>query len=182
MHKILILGPQGSGKGTQAKRLAQKLGVPALSMGQLLRDEVATGSALGKEIDTVISKRGELVSDQIAMTVLMTRLHQPDCANGYILDGFPRMESQYDAFAATQTPTAVIVINVPKDVSLSRMQNRAVVEQRADDTPELMEKRLNIYHTLTIPVVERYRAQGVVHEISGLGSVEDVERAIDAAL
>lgn len=181
MYKIFILGPQGSGKGTQANLLSQKLGIPALSMGQLLRDETASGSDLGKEIQDVIN-RGELVSDQLALQILKGRLSREDAKDGYILDGYPRNKAQYEAFASFDAPTAVLVITVPREESVARLMRRAQIEQRPDDTKEAIERRLEIYDQETKPIIDWYRAQGIVHEINGVGSLEDVEARIDAAL
>lgn len=182
MHRILILGPQGSGKGTQANKLSEKLGIPALSMGNLLREEVDSGSGLGREIDEIIHGRGELVPDDVALEVLKRRLNREDCSNGYILDGYPRNAAQYEAAQALEDPTAVLVITVPKEESLARMLKRAEIEARADDTPEIIEKRLSIYHQDTEPVIEKYKARGLVHEIDGMGGIEEVAKKINAAL
>lgn len=181
MHKILILGPQGSGKGTQATRLSQKLGVPAISMGQLLRDEVASGGALADEISSYIDK-GQLVPDELALRVLEKRLEQSDCENGYILDGYPRNMAQYEVFKEFDQPTAVLVIDVPEEVSMKRLTHRAEVEGRKDDTPELIKERLKIYHEDTAPVIEQYKKEGLVHRIDGIGTMGEVEQKINDAL
>lgn len=173
MHRILIQGPQGCGKGTQAAMLSERLGVPHLSMGQLLREAAKHDPAISSYTD-----RGELVPDEIVQRVLAERLAQADCEQGFILDAFPRSESQYRIAEATITPTAVIVIDVPVEVSLDRMRSRARIEKRDDDTPEAMRRRLEIYEEETKPVIEKYRAQGVVREVDGRGSIEDVAARI----
>lgn len=178
MHKVLILGPQGCGKGTQAKILAQKLAVPELSMGALLRDAVAEGGEFGDSIAAILA-RGELVSDVITLEVLKRRLARADVANGYVLDGYPRNEEQYQAYIAFDKPTTVLVITVPLEVSLSRLAGRATQEKRTDDNPEATAKRLEIYERDTKPVIARLREFGVVHDIDGTGSVEEVSRQID---
>jgi adenylate kinase len=181
MIKILLLGPQGSGKGTQAVRLSQKLGIPALSMGQLLRDEVASQSELGTLIQGFIN-RGELVPDGIALDVLKVRLAKPDAVLGYILDGYPRNRAQYKTFETFDVPTAVIVLNVPREESLKRLMRRAEIEGRSDDTPELINRRLEIYENDTEPVIAEYAKKELVHMIDGIGEMEDVEKRIDLAL
>src|SRR3989338_6732229 len=118
-HKILLVGPQGSGKGTQAELLSKHLGIPAFGMGQLCREEVASVSEMGQKIDSII-KGGNLVSDHDAANLLKKRLAQPDTQNGYILDGYPRNPSQYAAFNF-DTPTDVVVIEVPREESLKRL-------------------------------------------------------------
>lgn len=177
MHKILILGPQGCGKGTQAKILAQKLDVPELSMGALLRDAAAEGGDLGEQI-AAIQKSGNLVSDQVALDVLKQRLAKPDAANGYVLDGYPRNEAQYQAYDTFDKPTEVIVMTVPREVSIERMMARAAVESRSDDTPEGIARRLQIYEDDTRPMIAHFADRGIVHLIDGVGTVEEVAARI----
>lgn len=169
MHQILVMGPQGCGKGTQAAILSQRLGVPHLSMGQLLRE----ARDQYEEI-RVAQEKGELVPDHIVREVLVARLARPDCENGYILDAFPRSESQYISAEGVVRPTAVIVINVPFEISMSRMRSRARVEKRDDDTPEAMKRRLEIYEEETKPIIEKYRAMGLVRDVDGNGTIEEV--------
>ncbi|MBU4315520.1 adenylate kinase [Patescibacteria group bacterium] len=176
-HKILILGPQGSGKGTQAQLLAEKLGLPALSMGQLLRDEVCSESILGQKIKDIIDQ-GELVSDDIALDVLKIRIQKQDAEDGYILDGYPRNLAQYQTFKNFDVPTALIVITVPKEETLKRLLKRAEIEGRSDDNKETILKRLDIYHQDTEPIIEEYRKIGIVKEIDGIGTVEEVASRI----
>ncbi len=181
INKILILGPQGSGKGTQAGRLAQKLGIPALSMGQLLRDEVALGGELAKKIADIINV-GNLVPDDIALEVLKKRLKQTDAANGYILDGYPRTIAQYEAYKTFDVPTAVLVVVVPKEETMARLAGRASLEGRVDDTPEFIERRLSLYEAETKPVIDIYRKQGIIREVNGLGTPDEVEANIHLVL
>jgi adenylate kinase len=176
-HKILILGPQGSGKGTQANILSEVLNIPALSMGQLLRNEIASGSDLGNEISSIINQ-GNLVSDDLALQILKKRLFQPDAENGYILDGYPRNKAQQEAYSTFDSPTEVLVIQVPRDESVSRLLKRAEIEGRADDTQELIEKRLNIYTEQTQPIIDMYKQQGVVKEVDGIGTIEEIAKRI----
>lgn len=178
MHKILILGPQGCGKGTQAKILAAKLGIPELSMGGLLRDAAAEGGEFGAKI-AAIQAQGQLVSDEDAATVLKRRLAKDDVANGYILDGYPRNEEQYRVYVTFDAPTEVIVIDVPREVSLERMHKRAEQERRNDDTPEAMERRLQIYENDTKPMIAHFDERGIVRHIDGTQSIDAV--AVDIA-
>lgn len=177
MQKILILGPQGCGKGTQATILAEKLGVPELSMGALLRAAAAEDGDFALRIAD-IQKRGELVSDVDALTVLKKRLAQPDASHGYVLDGYPRNEAQYGAYIDFDVPTHVIVITVPHDVSMARLLKRAEVEKRVDDTPEVIDRRLQIYHDDTQPMITHFAERGIVREVDGTGSIEEVAEKI----
>lgn len=177
MHRIFLLGPQGCGKGTQAAILSQRLEIPALSMGQLLRDAALGENDLAERIRTIQAK-GDLVPGSIVVEVLRQRLEQPDTARGYILDGFPRNQDQYDAYAAHDVPTAVIVIDVPRDESVRRILNRARTEHRVDDTPDVIEHRLDLYYDVTNPMIEHYRALGLVREVDGVGTIEEVSERI----
>lgn len=178
MHKILILGPQGCGKGTQAALLSKKLGIPQLSMGQLLRETAKGTGELADEI-RAIQTAGTLVPDKIAIKVLDARLQQPDTQRGYILDGFPRNQEQFDAFESYATPTMVLVIDVPPEVSLPRLMKRAELEHRVDDTPEIIQKRLKIYAEDTQPIIRQYADRGLVRTVNGVGTVEEVAERIN---
>ncbi|MCH8049110.1 nucleoside monophosphate kinase [Patescibacteria group bacterium] len=181
MHKIFILGPQGSGKGTQAEILSDKLGIPALSMGQLLRDEVVAKGPLAETISSFIDK-GNLVPDDLALEVLKRRLEQDDAKRGYIIDGYPRNEAQHKVFQEYDQPTTVLVITVPYDESMKRLLDRAEIEKRKDDTAELIARRLQIYEEDTRPIIEKYEKEGLVKVIDGLGSIEEVVGRIEKAL
>jgi adenylate kinase len=180
MHRVFLQGPQGCGKGTQAAILSERLKIPAISMGQLLRDAAAGNDDLAREI-AAIQASGELVPGSIVTRVLARRLEQPDTANGYILDGFPKNQNQYDAYAAHDRPTAVIVIDVPREVSLERIAKRVRTEHRADDTPDAIQRRLDIYYRDTNPMIEQYRELGLVREVNGVGTVEEVADRIFGA-
>ena len=179
-HQILFLGPQGSGKGTQATILAETLGVPALSMGQLLRDEKASGSDLGKTIADIID-RGDLVPDDMTTAVLKKRLEAEDVQKGFIIDSFPRYMEQYENSKDFFQPTAVIALHIPYEESISRLLKRAEIEGRADDTREKIEHRLDLYKKETEPVIETYNELGVAHVVDGVGTIEEVQaRILDA--
>lgn len=203
-YKILLMGPQGSGKGTQAEILSRELGIPAFGMGQLIRDEIATGSEFGKKLHEIILP-GNLVSDEDAAHLLKLRLAQPDVARGYILDGYPRNLAQLAQFTF-DTPTHVIVIDIPREESLRRLGGRLTCRgcgkvgamadglkvgdrcsacagewyQRADDTPLAIERRLEIYEKDTAPVIEAYG--DVVRRVDGVGSVVAIMQRIREAL
>lgn len=178
MHKILLLGPQGSGKGTQAALLSQKLGIPAFSMGQLFRDEVEREGMIADRIRDIML-RGDLVPDDIAIVILAKRLQDPDTAQGYILDGFPRNEEQFSAYDQYDQPTHIIVLNLTKDTALDRIAQRVRIEQRADDTPEVIEKRLALYDAESIPMLERhYTPRGIVHQVDASGTIEEVAERV----
>lgn len=173
MHKIFILGPQGSGKGTQSRLLAQRLGVPALSMGALLRDAAAKGGERGRRI-AEIQESGRLVSDVDALDVLRERLSEPDAANGYVLDGYPRNEAQYRAYEAFDWPTEVIVLTLPTEIAIERLHARAQTEHRNDDTADAIAERLEIFERDTKPMIAHFSKMGIVHEVDGHGSIEEV--------
>lgn len=173
MHRIFILGPQGSGKGTQARKLSETLGIPELSMGDLLRSEMASGSELGEKVKQKVNG-GSLVSDKDASAVLAKRLTMPDTKDGYILDGFPRNLEQMKAFESFEQPTAVVVIHIPRDISVSRLLKRAAIENRIDDTEEVINKRLDIYEKDTVPIIEEYRKQGIVRDVDGTGNIDEI--------
>ena len=182
MHKMLILGPQGSGKGTQANLLSEKLGIPALSMGGLLREEASSGSDMGKKIGE-LQAQGLLVPDDVALQVLQERLKKEDAQPGYILDGYPRNMPQYEAYHSFDDPSAILLITVPREVSIERTMKRGALEGRNDDSREIIERRLDIYENDTRPVVDVYRKNGIaVHDIDGMGTVEEISARIHEAL
>jgi adenylate kinase len=181
MYKILLLGPQGSGKGTQAERLSQRLGIPTLSMGQLLRDVIAEEGILADRIRETVHAGG-LVSDDIAITILDRKIQELGAKDGYILDGFPRNEAQLKAYDAYDHPTHVVVIEIPRDISLDRIAHRSRVEQRVDDTPEVIAHRLDVYEQESIPMLAYYEPRGIVRRVDGMGTVDEVEQRIKDAV
>ena len=205
ISKIFLMGPQGSGKGTQAEMLSKKMGIPALSMGQLLREEIDAKTDIGLEIVSILHV-GNLVPDVIAAKLLQKRLQKSDTQHGYILDGFPRNRSQFNAFSF-DVPTHVIVISITEEESLRRLHGRltclscgrvshvnqgkkmndpcvcgGVYTIRDDDTEEAIMRRLAIYYHDTIPIIEEYKKQGLVRSIDGGGSIEEVFERIFEAL
>lgn len=176
--RLVLLGAPGSGKGTQAARLKDHLQVPHISTGDLLRAEVAAGSKLGLEAKGIMA-RGELVSDAILLGMLEDRFSRPDTANGFILDGYPRNLAQADALDGLlarigQPFDYAVQLEVPTDLLVDRIAGRAAAEGRADDNPESVRKRLDVYDSQTAPVIEFYRQHGQLTVVDGVGSLDEV--------
>ena len=162
--RLVLLGPPGSGKGTQATRLKDLLQIPHISTGDLLRAEVAAGTELGLAAKEVMA-RGELVSDEILLGMIRSRLSRGDVANGFILDGYPRNVAQANALEALlaeigQPLQAVVQLDVPTELLVERIAGRAKAEGREDDNPESVRKRLQVYNDATAPVIGFYQAKG----------------------
>jgi len=176
--RLVLLGPPGSGKGTQASRLKEYLQVPHISTGDLLRAEVAAGSALGNEAKAVMA-RGDLVSDEILLGMLESRFGREDTATGFILDGYPRNQAQADALGALLAKFGkrmdhAVQLEVPFELLVERIAGRAAAEGRADDTPDSVRTRLKVYDDQTAPVIEYYRQHGQLAVIDGVGSLDEV--------
>lgn len=186
---IILLGPPGAGKGTQAARLEESYGLKQLSTGDMLRAAVASGSDLGKEVQAIIDA-GDLVSDDIMVRMIEQRIAQDDCAKGFILDGFPRTEAQAEALDTMLGKSgskidAVLVMEVDEEELFNRIETRAKEagdSARADDNAETLRKRLGVYKEQTAPVLPFYEAKGVLHKIDGMASMDDVTRQIEGAL
>ncbi|MAJ63347.1 MAG: adenylate kinase [Alphaproteobacteria bacterium] len=187
--KLIMFGPPGAGKGTQAARLEERYGLKQLSTGDMLRAAVASGSDLGKEVQAIIDA-GDLVSDDIMVRMIEQRIAQDDCAKGFILDGFPRTEAQAEALDTMLGKSgskidAVLVMEVDEEELFSRIETRAKEagnSARADDNAETLRKRLGVYKEQTAPVLPFYEAKGVLHKIDGMASMDDVTRQIEGAL
>lgn len=206
---LTLLGAPGAGKGTMARLLAKKLQIPTISTGALLRDEIGCGSELGKEIDALISK-GNFVPDELVSNLLLKRLQQPDCRNGYILDGFPRNETQAEHLSdlGIQLDKAVL-LSVPDAVIVARLAGRrecphcratyhiqhnppkvesvcdecgAALQIRADDVPEIITKRLEIYHKETEPLIQFFRQKELLAVVPGSESVDQTVASVLQAL
>jgi adenylate kinase len=181
--RVLILGPQGSGKGTQAKRISEAHGVPHVATGDILRAAVADGSELGRRVRPIL-ERGDLVPDDLMVDLIRERLATED---GFVLDGFPRTVPQAEALDAMldeiEKPLdVVLLLEVSDDVALERLTKRGEIEHRADDEPEAIRTRLRHYHALTEPVVERYRAAEMLEPVNGEQDVDAVAADIARAL
>ena len=183
---VVFFGPPGSGKGTQASRLASALGIPQISTGDLLRSNVANGTELGKTAKPVMES-GALVPDDLVTKMLKERIEEPDAATGALFDGYPRTVPQALALEHLlqeegRTLTAVLFIDVPDPVIVERLVKRALIEGRSDDTPETVSARLRVYREKTEPLAELYRAHGVFQRIDGDRSVEAVAEDVLAAV
>lgn len=184
--RIVLLGAPGSGKGTQAVRLKTALGLAHISTGDLLRAQVAAGTELGRQAKAVMES-GKLVSDDIMLGMLEARLAEPDCRNGFILDGYPRNLAQADALGALlarigQPLDLAVLLSVDSELLFQRLAGRAQAEGRKDDNPETVRERLRVYHAQTAPVIDYYRQRNQLREVEGVGSMDEVYARIVAAL
>ena len=183
---LLVLGPQGSGKGTQAARLSADHGIPHVATGDMFRGAIAAGTALGRRVEPILAS-GELVPDELTVALIRERLSQPDARDGFVLDGFPRTLEQaeeLDAMLAEigRSLDAVLFFDIPDEVAVERLVIRAEQEGREDDQPDVIARRLAIYHELTEPVVERYRATGTLVPLHASRAVGEVAAEIADAL
>ena len=186
MSNILFIGPQGSGKGTQAKRVAVTEGIPHISTGDMFRAAIAAGTELGKQLAPILES-GALVPDELTISIIRERLAEPDAEQGFVLDGFPRTMAQAGALdemlAAVGHPLDLVFeFALSDELALQRCLGRAAQEGRADDTPEVIAKRLATYHELTEPIVDHYRAAGLLVVIHAERSVDEVNAELAQAL
>lgn len=183
---LLVLGPQGAGKGTQAQRIAAEYGIPHISTGDMFRAAIAARSELGRKVEPILAA-GELVPDELTVALIRERLGEDDAKAGFVLDGFPRNEMQADALDSMlsgigRVLDAILFFDLPDDVATERMLGRASGENRPDDTPEVIARRLAIYHAETEPIVEHYRVTGKLVPLHAARSVEEVWREIQDVL
>jgi adenylate kinase len=208
--RLVLLGAPGAGKGTQAKKLIEKYGIPQISTGDILRAAVAAGTPLGKEAKSVMDK-GELVPDSVVLGLVEERLQQDDCKKGYILDGFPRNTAQAEALDGIldklgMALTAAISVDVPKEDLMKRLTGRRTCKgmynvyfsapakegvcdkcsgelfQRDDDKEDTINKRLEIYDAQTAPLIDYYGNKGILKSIEGTGSIDDIFGKMVAAV
>jgi adenylate kinase len=183
---LLVLGPQGSGKGTQAKRIAAEYDIPHVSTGDMFRAAIASGSELGLLVEPILAS-GELVPDDLTVALIRERLSEEDARAGFILDGFPRNLVQAEALDTTlstigRTLDAVLFFDLSDGVATERLLGRSQEERRADDAPDVIARRLAVYHEQTEPVVEHYRATGKLVPLHAERTVGEVFAEIQQAL
>ena len=183
---VLLLGPQGSGKGTQAKRIEAEYGIPQIATGDMLRAAIEQGTELGRRVKPILES-GQLVPDHLMIDLIRERLGQPDAEGGFILDGFPRTTRQADALDAMLDDigrglSIVFEFQLPDDIARERLLRRSELEGRADDTPEAIAKRLALYHDQTEPLVGHYRLRGNLVGIHADRSIDEVFSELQEAL
>ncbi len=185
---LILLGPPGAGKGTQAERLVSRYRIVQLSTGEMLREATAAGTDLGKQAKEIMD-RGDLVSDDVVVGIIADRIAEPDCANGFILDGFPRTVAQAEALDAMLAEKAlghncVISLEVDDDALLKRIETRAAETggARSDDNAETLKKRLGVYHEQTAPIIPHYRDSGMLKAVDGMCDIDEVSEQLYAIL
>jgi adenylate kinase len=183
---LLVLGPQGAGKGTQAQRIAEEYSVPHISTGEMYRAAIAAGTPLGQQVEPLLAA-GKLVPDEITIPLIRDRLAEPDAADGFVLDGYPRNLAQAEALDAMLnevgiTLQAILFFDLRDGVATERLLKRASAEGRPDDTPEVIAERLRTYHEQTEPIVEHYRVTGRLVPLHADRSIEEVWAEIQNAL
>jgi len=183
---LLVLGPQGSGKGTQAARIAAERGIPHVSTGEMFRSAIDAGTELGRQVEPILT-RGDLVPDDLTIALIRERLSRPDAGRGFVLDGFPRNIHQAEALDAMLAEIgrhldAVLFFDLDDETAIERLRGRAHDEDREDDTPEVIARRLQIYHDQTEPVVELYRATGKLVPLRAERTIGEVAAEIGEAL
>lgn len=183
---VLLFGPQGSGKGTQAKRIADAYGIPHVSTGDMFRAAIAKQTPFGQRVAPILAS-GELVPDDLTVGLVRERLGEPDAEPGFVLDGFPRNIPQAEALDELLSElgrplTAVLEFRISDGVAIERLLGRAAEEGRPDDTPEAIQRRLEIYHRDTEPLSDYYLASGKLVAVHAEGTVDEVWAEIQDAL
>jgi len=186
MTRLLIIGPPGSGKGTQAARISERLGVVAVSTGDIFRANVKEQTPLGVEAKKYIDN-GDFVPDSVTNNMVRDRLAQTDVSEGFLLDGYPRTSAQVDELDSIladndQALDAVLQLTADDDELVARLLKRAEIEGRADDTEAVIRHRLALYHEQTEIVVDRYRDRGIVRQVDGIGPIDEVTDRVLGAL
>jgi adenylate kinase len=183
---ILLLGPQGSGKGTQAKRITAEYDLPHVATGDMLRRAMADGTPLGRRVKPIYDSGG-LVPDDLMVDLIRDRLAEDDAQDGFVLDGFPRTMGQAEALDAMLREIGrgldlVLELQIDDDSARARMLGRAAEENRVDDTPEVIQRRLETYHRETAPLIEHYRTRGLLVGVPADRSIGEVFASIQAAV
>ncbi len=186
MTRLLLIGPPGAGKGTQAVKLAETFGIPPISTGDIFRENVKNETELGKQAKAFMD-RGEYVPDSLTNALVRDRLTWDDAGNGFLLDGYPRTEDQVNELDeilkdAGQSLNAVVLITADTDEVVRRLLNRAQEQGRADDTEDVIRRRLEVYAEQTAPLINIYSHRNLVAEVDGLGAVDEVTGRILSAL
>ncbi len=178
--RLLIIGPPGAGKGTQASRIAEHYGIPAISTGDIFRANIKGHTELGKQVQAIIES-GELVPDSLTNEIVRDRLHQDDAASGYLLDGYPRNIEQVHALEEMvegDSLHAVLLLEADTDAVVARLLKRAELEGRADDTEEVIRHRQDVYAEQTFPLVNLFEERGLLVRVNGLGEIDEVAQRI----
>ena len=184
--RLIILGPPGAGKGTQAARIAERLGIPAISTGDIFRSNIKDQTELGRRVQSILASGG-YVPDEVTNEIVEDRLSWDDATDGFLLDGYPRTSGQVDALDAMlarhgHALDAVIELEVDEDAVVERLLKRAETEGRADDTEDVIRERQAIYHQVTAPLSELYELVGLLVKVDGMGAVDEVTDRVIAAL
>jgi len=185
-RRLLLLGPPGVGKGTQAQRLIDALGIPQISTGEMLRAAVAADTPVGRKAKGFM-ERGQLVSDEVVIGVARERLEKPDARKGFILDGFPRTVAQAEALDGMLRELGVrlercVALTADADELVERLLLRAQKEGRADDNEETIRTRMKVYEDQTAPLIAYYREQGILAEVDGVGDIEEIAARVREAI
>jgi adenylate kinase len=184
--RIVLMGPPGAGKGTQAVVLAGRLGVPHVSTGDIFRANVAGGTALGREAQKYMDA-GEYVPDSVTNAMVRDRLAEPDAAQGFLLDGYPRTVAQVEELAGVLAEHGVAIdrvveLTVDIDEVVGRLLKRAAEQGRSDDTEAVVRRRLEVYFEQTAPLIAAYEAQGLLTKVDGMGAIDEVTSRVLAVL
>ncbi len=182
--RLLIIGPPGAGKGTQAARIAERYDVPAISTGDIFRANIQGGTELGQQVQAII-KAGELVPDSLTNEIVRDRLYQDDASRGFLLDGYPRNVEQVhalDGMLEGDALDAVVLLVADTDEVVARLLKRAEIEGREDDTEEVIRHRQDIYAEQTAPLIDLFTERGILVSVDGLGAIDEVAGRIASAL